>query len=570
MGKENEPVMPVTVEKRIPKEKYSLSLEEFRDIVAREKKDGKEEFFIPIFRTLASDFDTPGLLYDRLTKDDKERKGKKTFFPTVLLESVAHGVDLGRWSYVCVDPKEEIRVTENEISEVNSNGKVTTRSGERIDPLKAIEEKVSKPTIETPGLPPFTGGCVGYVGYEAASAFEEKVPKSNPDVLGIPEAVLYEFDTVIAFDHAKNEMKVVGNIHVGDHADLDNLYNQATSRIDGLVDRINAPVTIWSKAVDKPRREREVKSNFTKEEYMEIVRRAREYIMAGDIIQVVPSQRWAVETDANPFDIYRASRRGNPSPFMFYFDTGDFQLIGASPELLLKVEDRTITTYPLAGTRPRGKPEEDARLEHELKTDEKERAEHIMLVDLARNDIGRVARPGSVKVPKLMEVSYFPTIMHLGSVVTGELADDKTPFDAFRSNFPVGTVSGAPKIRAMQIVNELEKERRGAYAGAFGYFAYGGNIEAAIAIRTMVHIPKEERKIENPRFKERGIRGIFKKIIRPKHRDKTKTEYGTGGTVYLQAGGGVVFDSDPETEYNETVAKRRGSLGAIRSAEEEY
>ena len=507
--------------------KYSLSLEEV-------KKIAKEGVVIPVYRTLPSDLYTPVLAYLQLLgeKPRAEESPAFNFFPSFLLESVEGGERIGRYSYIGISPNEGIVVRDNEISELKNDGTVSTQKTDKsIDPLKVIQDKVSKTIVKTPGLPPFVGGYVGYIGYEIINSFEPTVPKSNPDVLGIPEAVLFNYDNVIVFDHVRNELKVVGNIHVEDVGNLERQYQETTSKIDQIVDRIHSPILFETKK-ESSIMTGNAKSNFEKEEYIGAIKRIKEYIVAGDVIQVVMSQRWARKTEAEPFSLYRALRRVNPSPFMVYFNFGDFQIIGASPELLLKVEDKDISTWPIAGTRPRGStPEEDERLAEELKKDEKENAEHIMLVDLGRNDIGRVSVPGTVKVPRLKEVERFSHVMHLTSEVQGRLSDKYTSLDALRSAFPAGTVSGASKIRAMQIIAELEREKRGAYAGAMGYVSYDGDLEMAITIRTVV-------------FKD--------------------------GTAYIQAGGGIVYDSDPETEWDETVRKAAASLRAIDLAEEEY
>lgn len=355
---------------------------------------------------------------------------------------------------------------------------------------------------------------------------------SNPDVLGVPDAMLFNYDSVIAFDHVKNELKVIGNIYSDGLDDIESCFRETTARIDEIVNRIQAPMPFIEGNSEARVNHQAVKPNFEKEAYLEAIEKAKEYISAGDIIQVVISQRFARKTDASPFSLYRALRRVNPSPFMAYFDYGDFQIIGASPELLLKVEEGVITTCPIAGTRRRGKtPEEDEELAEELKNNEKEQAEHRMLLDLGRNDVGRVSAPGTVRVPRVMEVERFSDVMHLASEVQGEISDQHTSLDALRSVFPAGTLSGAPKIRAMQIIDELEQEKRGPYGGAIGYISYNGNLEMAITIRTMV-------------FKD--------------------------GTAYVQAGGGIVYDSEPEAEFEETIIKAQGSMRAINLAEKEY
>lgn len=524
MNKEREAV----IERRDPPKKHSLSLEEIRKIA-------KEGVVIPVFRTLPADIYTPVLTYLQLLgeKPRAEEREAFNFSPSFLLESVEGGERIGRYSYIGILPKEGVVVRGDEMSELKSNGTISTqKTNKAIDPLRVIQDKLGKVVVKTPGLPPFFGGYVGYLGYEVVSAFENKVPASNPDVLDIPDAILFNFDNVVAFDHVRHELKVIGNIAVENLNDLERQYQETTSKIDQIVDRIHSPIRFESKKSEDNAVHSTTQSNFEKEKYIEAIGKIKEYIIAGDVIQVVISQRWARKTEATSFSIYRALSRVNPSPFMVYFDYGDFQIIGASPELLVKVEDGKISTWPIAGTRPRGKtPEEDERLAEELKKDPKENAEHIMLVDLGRNDVGRVSVPGTVKVPRLREVERFSHVMHLTSEVHGELADGLSPLDALRSLFPAGTVSGAPKIRAMQIINELETEKRGAYAGAMGYVSYDGNLEMAITIRTIV-------------FKDK--------------------------TAYIQAGGGIVYDSVPETEYDETNRKAAASLRAIDLAEDEY
>lgn len=348
----------------------------------------------------------------------------------------------------------------------------------------------------------------------------------------VPNAILFNYENVIAFDHAKNELKVIGNIYVDSLDAVERCYEEVTARIDQIVDRIQSPLPSNRKKPEKRVSNRSAKSNFEHGEYLKAIEKAKEYVSAGDIIQVVISQRFARRTDAEPFSIYRALRRVNPSPFMVYFDYGDFQIIGASPELLLRVDEGIVTTHPIAGTRPRGRtPEEDKMLAEELSKNEKEKAEHRMLLDLGRNDVGRVSAPGTVEVPKVMKVERFSHVMHLSSEVKGALSNQYSSLDALRSAFPAGTLSGAPKIRAMQIIDELESEKRGPYGGAMGYISYDGNLEMAITIRTIV----------------------FKKRI-----------------AYVQAGGGIVYDSDPEAEFEETVNKARASMKAIDLAEEEY
>lgn len=443
------------------------------------------------------------------------------------------GKEVGRYSYIGIAPKDGIVLKDGVISELRRDGTVPTQRIESIDPLRVIQDSVSKVIAKISDLPPFVGGYVGYIGYEVISSFENTVPTSNPDVLGVPDAMLFHYDNVIVFDHVRNELKVIGNIHIEDPSHLEEQYEEVTSKIDQLADRIQAPLQVKNqKSVSREMKGGVAESNFKQEEYLRAIEKAKEYICAGDIIQVVLSQRFARKTDADPFSIYRALRRVNPSPFMVYFDFGDFQIIGASPELLLKVEEGIVTTCPIAGTRPRGQtPEEDERLAEELQNNEKENAEHRMLLDLGRNDVGRVSVPGTISVPRVMEVERFSHVMHLASEVQGKLRDQYTSLDALRSTFPAGTLSGAPKIRAMQIIDELENEKRGPYGGVIGYVSYDGNLEMAITIRTMVY---------------------------------------KDGTAYVQAGGGIVYDSDPEAEFIETMDKSKASLKAIDLAEKEY
>jgi len=379
--------------------------------------------------------------------------------------------------------------------------------------------------VSIAGLPRFHGGMVGYLSYEVARHFE-RLPCPDKDPQGLPESVLMLAGTLLVFDHVTHKIKVVSHAHLD--GDVDTAYREATCKIDDLVNRLEQPM--HSEALkNAPPDRSEVSSNFSAAEFEAIVSQAKEYIYAGDIIQTVLSQRLARRTDANPFAIYRALRSINPSPYMYYLHLGDFYIAGASPELLVRVEDGIVSTHPIAGTRRRGKDAtEDLALEEELKNDEKERAEHIMLVDLGRNDIGRISEPGTVEVTQLMDVERYSHVMHLVSHVQGKLRAGLSQFDALRSCFPAGTVSGAPKIRAMEIIAELEKEKRGPYAGAVGYFDFSGNLDTAIAIRTIV--------IKN-------------------------------NIAYIQAGAGIVADSVPEREYQESLNKAQALLAAIDQAE---
>jgi len=375
------------------------------------------------------------------------------------------------------------------------------------------------------GLPRFCGGAVGYLAYEVVTHFEE-LPSPESDPLGLPESLFMFVDTMLIFDHVTHKIKVLSHVRLD--RDIEEAYQKAVDRIDSLVERLSQPLP-HTKVAAHQQNSYQLSSNFSKEQFEESVLKIKQYITAGEAIQVVLSQRLAQPTDAAPFEIYRALRTINPSPYMFFLDFTDFHIIGTSPEILVRVEDGAVMTRPLAGTRPRGKSvSEDAALEQELRSDEKERAEHIMLVDLGRNDIGRVSEPGTVEVSDLMDVERYSHVMHLVTHVQGKLRHDMSAFDALRACFPAGTVSGAPKIRAMEIIAELEPEKRGPYAGAVGYFSFSGNMDMAIAIRTMVM---------------------------------------TKGVAYVQAGGGIVYDSVPEREYEESLNKAQALLKALDQAE---
>ena len=475
---------------------YYPTLEEVRIL-------GKDGNLVPVYREIIADLETPVSAFLKINR------GGYSF----LLESVEGGERLARYSFIGTEPYKML----------------TIRGEDNTDPLPLIAEELNKYKIVPVGeLPKFCGGAVGYFSYETVTRFEE-LPSPGRDPLGLPESLFMFVDTVLIFDHVTHKIKVLSHAHLD--GDIEEAYQKAVDRIDNLVNRLNQPLqpSQQMNAADTLVSESKSSSNFSKEEYEACVTKIKQYITAGEAIQVVPSQRLSQPTKAAPFDIYRALRTINPSPYMFFFDFVDFYIIGASPEILVRVEDGTVTTRPLAGTRPRGKnPAEDARLEQELRNDEKERAEHIMLVDLGRNDIGRVSEPGTVEVSELMEVERYSHVMHLVTHVQGRLRRDMTAFEALRACFPAGTVSGAPKIRAMEIIAEVEPEKRGPYAGAAGYFSFSGNMDMAIAIRTMV-------------LKQ--------------------------GIAYVQAGGGVVYDSVPELEYEETMNKMRATLRAISQAE---
>ena len=459
----------------------------------------------PVYREVAADLETPVSAYLKV------REGRYSF----LLESVEGGERLARYSFIGANPYQVIRTGPGEAYEG--------------DPLKPLEEALAGlKAVEMPGLPRLTGGAVGYVSYEAIRHFEPRVPANEDDPVGIPEAMFLLCDSMVVFDHVRHTIRAVAHCRLD--GDIEASYEEASRKIDRILERLSPPLALPVEEVAEVARvSAQGVSNVGREGYELMVERIREDVVGGEIIQAVPSQRIRRPTSVHPFTIYRQLRTVNPSPYMFYLDLDDFQIVGASPEMLVRVEDGVVTTHPIAGTRPRGAtPEEDDALAEELLGDEKERAEHIMLVDLGRNDVGRVAEPGTVRVDQLMEIERYSHVMHIVSRVSGQLREDRTPYDAFRSVFPAGTVSGAPKVRAMEIIAELEQERRGIYAGAVGYASFAGSLDTCIAIRTMV-------------VKD--------------------------GNAYLQAGGGIVYDSEPPTEYQESVNKMLALERAIDQAE---
>jgi anthranilate synthase component 1 len=464
--------------------------------------------FCPLYCEVPADLETPVSAYLKVAR------GRYSF----LLESVEGGERLARYSFIGTEPYRILR-----------SGEGIGGDGTRGDPLLAVENELSRfRPVTVPGLPRFTGGAVGYLSYEVVRYFESRAPEAANDVLRMPESVFLFTDTLLVFDHLQHKIKVVSHFRLD--GDIDAAYRQAAWRIEELVGRLETPLgqLPYRAAAGEPAGEA-VSSNMTPEHHAAALRRAQEYIVAGDIIQVVLSQRFQRRTSVHPFEVYRALRTINPSPYMFYLDLGEAQLVGTSPEMLVRVEDAKIDYHPIAGTRPRGSTtEEDAALERELVDDEKERAEHVMLLDLGRNDVGRVSDPGSVEVSQIMDVERYSHVMHLVSHVSGRLRKEMTPYDALRACFPAGTVSGAPKIRAMEIIAELESDRRGPYAGCVGYFDLSGNLDTAITIRTIL-------------MKD--------------------------GVAHVQSGGGIVYDSDPVTEYRETESKAGALIRAIEQAE---
>ncbi len=487
-------------------------------------KRAEEGNLIPVYREFVADTDTPVSAFMKLRQS---AAGTNAF----LLESVAGGEQIARYSYLGVDPLQVIS-TKGRTATISENGFSRTREledGE--DPLDLIREMLEGYRfVPVEGYDRFYGGAVGYLGYDTVRFFED-IPDEKPDDLQLPDAQFMLTDTLVIFDHVTRKMRVVANAHVT--GDPQEAYWEAIARIDRLVDALQQPLQrppVGNGSVARiPSDASAMRSTMTRGQHRDAVLRAKEYIAAGDVIQVVLSHRMSAEIDVDPFDLYRGVRAINPSPYMYYLSFGDCKIIGASPELLVRCEDGDVVTRPIAGTRKRGaNPAEDRALEEELLADEKERAEHIMLVDLHRNDIGRVCEPGTVEVDELMKVERYSHVMHIVSNVVGRLREDRDQYDVLRAAFPAGTVSGAPKIRAMEIIEELEPVHRGPYAGIVGYFSFSGAMDTCITLRTMV-------------VKDR--------------------------TVHFQAGGGIVADSEPDAEYQETLMKAGALLDAARMAE---
>ncbi|KAK9386210.1 ADC synthase [Lipomyces mesembrius] len=504
---------PAAPSSQAPKVTVQPSIDTLRSLLAKDT----EANIIPVFSFISSDFLTPSVAYLKL----KSAAPPDSY--SFLFESAYNGESIGRYSFLGANPRKVIKT---------GNG-----FGEDVDPLTELEKELSPyHLLKLPGLPAMTGGVIGYVSYDCIKYFEPKTARELKDNLGIPESVMMLFDNIVAFDHVFQRVQIITNIHVGSRSapgfDLEASLDSAKSAIQSVADVLYSPtVELPYQPPIKPNQE--YTSNIGQEGYENHVKKLKEHIFKGDIFQGVPSQRIVRSTTLHPFNIYRHLRTVNPSPYMFYIDNVDFQIVGASPELLVKSENGRIVTHPIAGTVPRGKSrEEDDKLAMELQGSLKDRAEHVMLVDLARNDITRVCDPTTTTVDRLMVVERFSHVMHLVSQVSGVLRKGKTRFDAFRSVFPAGTVSGAPKVRAMELISELEGERRGIYAGAVGHWGYEEtSMDTCIALRTML--------VKN-------------------------------GVAYLQAGGGIVYDSDPHDEYLESMNKLGSNMRTITDAEKLY
>jgi anthranilate synthase component 1 len=503
--------------------------------------DTRQGNLIPIFRQLFGDQLTPVLAYRRLVRPDDRMA------PSFLLESVVGGDRVGRYSFMAAQPVAQIIARDRNVRYIDSSAADQSRDYHAEDPLLEMDRLTKQwKLVRVPGLPDFTGGWVGYAGYDTVRYLEgEKLPSPPADDRGLPDMHMALYRDIVAFDHVQKTVLVITHVLLDEHATLEDAYKSGQASLDELVRRIETPPVppeIPELAVGtvelKSAPPKLPVSNMGEGGYQNAVRKAKEYIGTGDIFQVVPSQRFELKTKADPFDIYRSLRVVNPSPYMFYVQIEGGMLVGSSPEILCRVHEGVIVNRPLAGTRRRGATEaEDKALEEELLADPKERAEHIMLVDLGRNDVGRVAVPGSIELPQVMIVERYSHVMHLSSTVTGNMRPGLTCWDALRVTLPVGTVSGAPKVRAMQIIDELEPTRRGPYAGAVGYVDFAGNMDMCIALRTMVALPGDEP-------------GQWK--------------------VHLQAGGGIVADSDPDAEHQETVNKAAALAKAVAMAESAF
>jgi len=496
----------------MPPSRYEPSLAEFESLA-------RVGNVVPVYRTLLADTLTPVSAYGKFAR------GAYSF----LLESASGGEKIARYSFIGSDPFMVFKAREDSV-EIARDG--TVRSFTSEDPIDSLRQEIEQfKAVQMPALPRFYGGAVGYAAYDAVR-YIEHLPDAPPDDLGLPDLYFAFYDLMIVFDHLNKTILVICSARLGGRTPKI-AYEEAMMRIDAAVERLRTPVTDLTDDI-APSGEITLPftSNFSKKDFCKAVEKCKEYICAGDIFQVVLSQRLQAETKAEPFNVYRALRAINPSPYMFYLALDDLRLIGSSPEVLVKVESGKVTVRPIAGTRPRGRDEEeDKALAEELLADPKERAEHVMLLDLGRNDVGRISEYDTVRIEEEMIIERFSHVMHMTSSVTGKLSPGKTCFDAFRACFPAGTVSGAPKIRAMEILDELEPVRRCHYAGGVGYVDFRGNLDTCITIRTIA-------------IKD--------------------------NVAIVQAGAGIVADSVPEREYEETLNKTKGALRAIQVAEEAF
>lgn len=470
---------------------------------------------IPVYTEVVADMMTPASIYLRIQDNTC----------SYLLESVEGEERIARYSFIANNPSLIIRSKGRKIEKISRGGRQLIEV--KTDPLNEIKKVLAGyKFVKVPGLPRFCGGLVGYIAYDMIRFFE-KLPDKNPDELNLPDSYFLLTDTLIIFDHVKHKILIVSNAHVKNNPMRS--YEKSIKKIEKILEKLNKPLSTNVKSLHAKQPKPKIKSNLTYREFCNVVRKAKKYIRQGDIIQAVLSQRLEIDFNLAKFDIYRALRSINPSPYMFFLDFKKFSLIGSSPEVMVRCEDGKVEVRPIAGTRPRGKDEkEDRRLAENLLRSKKERAEHLMLVDLGRNDIGRVCAYGSVKVPEFMVIEKYSHVMHIVSDCTGRLKKGKDSFDVLRAAFPAGTVSGAPKIRAMEIIDELENTKRGPYAGCVGYFSFSGNLDSCITIRTIVAKNKK---------------------------------------AFVQAGAGIVADSIPAREYEETKNKARALIRALELAQ---
>ncbi|NND71254.1 MAG: anthranilate synthase component I [Rhodothermales bacterium] len=499
------------------------TFESFENAVTSARNGGQSKIVVPIFRRLSADLLTPVAAYLKLCE------GSKYSF---LFESVEGGEQLARYSFLGKDPYRVLRAYGSDVfADHFEDGKPVPSIDGSIggNILEVLRDTLGEwHEIKNPELPRLTCGAVGYLGYETVRLIE-KLPTRKDSDLTTPDAVWCMYDSILAFDHVRHQIVLISNAFVSDETDLQASFDRASARLDEIEKALREPVL---KPPPKVSVDTETPdSEYAESEYMSAVEKAREYIREGDIFQVVLSRRFSFPLSGHPFNLYRALRQVNPSPYLFYLQLDDFQLVGSSPEVLVSVEDGNVQVLPIAGTRPRGRNiEEDIEFEKELREDHKENAEHLMLVDLGRNDVGRISEYGSVTVDQFASIERYSHVMHLVSRVSGRLDSRFGAVDALSACFPAGTVSGAPKVRAMEIINELEPVARGTYAGAVGYLDFSGNMDTCIAIRTML--------VEN-------------------------------GTIYIQAGAGIVADSDPLSEFVETENKAGALLEAIKVASDD-
>jgi len=488
------------------------------------KKLASQGNYIPVYCEVLADMETPVSAFAKIAYDSEGKRSPYAF----LLESVEGGENIGRFSFLGCDPIYTFKQY-GDTAEIFHNEELfdTVSGASAFTNMQTFLKRFKQVPVE--GLAPFNGGAVGYASFESIEQIEPKVVCQKNDALDVPDATFLITDSLIAFDRVKHTIQVISHVDLTGDEDVEEAYKAACEKINTILQRLQSPGPLSTLAHLKKEEPLPCRSNVTEEEFTEMVLKAKDYIVDGDIIQVVLSQRFETDLDLEPLQVHRALRAINPSPYMYCLHLGgDFSIAGTSPEIHARCIDGEITVRPIAGTRKRGKNEaEDTELAEDLLADPKERAEHIMLVDLARNDVGRISETGSIRIPELMKIERYSHVMHIVSDVTGVLKEGLESSETLSSTFPAGTVSGAPKIRAMQIISELEKSRRGPYAGAIAYFSFDGNVDSCITIRTVVMKDKK---------------------------------------AYIQAGAGIVADSDPKFEYEETRNKAKAMLVALNAA----